>query len=154
MNEIRTPGRNITVGETCRKLNPHLFAKLDPEAKAVLNGVVIPEEDKRAPKRIRQDGKPLLNKLEAEFKTWWEMASGNTLYSQSIRFRLANGLWYKPDFIQCCAVMGWTAFEVKGPHSFRGGFENLKMAATTYRNIKWVLAWKQDGAWQQQAVLP
>lgn len=144
---IRAPGRNITVGDAVRRRNPHLFEKLDPEAKVVLDTAPLK-------KRLRQDPKPLLNKLESEFKEYHEGRTGHTLFSQSVRFRLGNGIWYKPDFIQFCSTLGVTAFEVKGPHSFRGGFENLKVAASLYQKVRWLLVWKQDGEWRQQEVLP
>lgn len=106
-------------------------------------------------KRVRQDSKPLLNKLEAEFLAKWnrEHSLNSSLLSQALRFRLANGLWYKPDFV-------WLhhspiiAYEIKGPHAHRGGFENLKMAASVYPHIVWVLWWKERGQWQEQKVLP
>jgi hypothetical protein len=114
--------------------------------------------------RLRQDHKPLLNKLEAR---WLERLKADypceTFLAQSIRFKLANGVWYKPDFF--CWAHGWpeeeakwkrfrsTAWEVKGPKSWRGGFENLKIAASTYPNIRWVLVW-DDYGWNEQEVIP
>ena len=110
-------------------------------------------------RRIRQDTKPLMNKLEAE---WHEKIKG--LYPnfpkvriQAMRFRLSRSSWYKPDFT--CSLWpdgphGPIAWEVKGPHAFRGGLENLKMAASLYPEIRWVLVWKVAGEWQQQVVLP
>lgn len=105
------------------------------------------------PKRIRQSSKPLMNKLESQ---WCEVlrrgCAPGELLIQALRFRLGNGIWYKPDFvIISCAI---TAYEVKGPHSFRGGFENLKVAASLYPEVRWILVWKQDGKWQEQEVLP
>lgn len=101
-------------------------------------------------KRIRQSAKPLLNKLEQEwldfYGKWFDV-----VHAQDIRFKLANGIWYKPDFV-CFKVS--TCWEVKGPHAFRGGFENLKVAANKYPEFKWVLVWKEHGAWKEQHVLP
>jgi len=110
----------------------------------------------RPAKRIRQDTKPLMNKLEAEWLNFGLSAPRDEAWfvmSQAMRFKLANGLWYKPDFVvRKPATI--SAYEVKGPHAFRGGFENLKMAATTYTWIKWFLVWKENGTWQEQEVLP
>lgn len=107
----------------------------------------------RPGKRIRQASKPLMNKLEQEyydrFLSWKD--STLSICVQSVRFRLANGLWYKPDFFTNAPNVG---IEVKGPHAFRGGFENLKMAAHQYPWIKWVLVWKENGEWCEQTVLP
>ena len=106
-------------------------------------------------KRLRQDTKPLLNKLEAEFQRYEEARIGEKLLPQALRFRLGNGIWYKPDFLRVRGISGrLMLYEVKGPHSFRGGFENLKVAAGLYRDMDWRLVWKQSGQWQTQDVLP
>lgn len=108
----------------------------------------------RTPKRLRQSSKPLLNKLETE---WYHVLKSTypadcPVFSQAVRFRLGNGIWYKPDFIVWGAhVYG---YEVKGKHAFRGGFENLKVAASIYKQIKWYLVWKENGQWQEQEILP
>lgn len=106
-------------------------------------------------KRVRQSSKPLLNALETE---WLEQL--NKIYpekhaqitAQAIRVRLGNGIWFKVDFVVFCNPV--TAYEVKGPHSFRGGFENLKVAASLYREVQWILVWKANGTWAQQTILP
>lgn len=110
----------------------------------------VATEGIKTPKRIRQSTKPLLNKLEDEWLAFYEKWF-DRIYAQGIRFKLANGLWYKPDFV-CFTVK--TCWEIKGPHAFRGGFENLKVAASQYPDFKWVLTWKQDGGWKEQVVLP
>ncbi len=105
--------------------------------------------------RIRQDSKPLMNKLEKE---WFSRISGterfNSVRAQSKRFKLGNGIWFKPDATAIDTMTGTeTAWEVKGPHAFRGGFENLKVAAGIYPEIEWVLVWKENGNWKVQRVL-
>lgn len=105
-------------------------------------------------RRIRQNHKPLMNKLESEFKEFHEKITGHTLIPQAIKFRLGNGIYYKPDFVQFSNTFGLSAFEVKGPHAFRGGFENLKVAASLYPQIRWILVWVEDGNWCEQVVLP
>ena len=120
--------------------NPHLYGELYMKPNA---------------KRLRQSSKPLVNELEREWLSL--ICNGDRCHSikaQAIRFRLGNGIWYKPDFT------GYqdgqlTAWEVKGPHAFRGGFENLKVAAATFLEWQWILVWKDDkGCWQHQMVLP
>ena len=133
--------------ESTKKRNPHLWAvERDEEGKAQ-RMVLCP------PKRIRQSSKPLMNGLEQSF--WNEVLNSVRpgAKAQAIRFRLANGIAYKPDFVDLSTqpLMAW---ECKGPHAFRGGLENLKMAANLYPEIYWVLVWKKDGQWQQQRVLP
>lgn len=108
-------------------------------------------------KRIRQDSKPLLNGLETEFLGYLRNdCPVSDIYPQSLRFKLGNGVWYKPDFVQRLDGQEFTAFEVKGPHAFRGGMENLKVAAHKYPWMRWKLAWKaaETGQWIIQDVLP
>jgi len=109
----------------------------------------IAKECPKPKRRIRQSHKPLMNKLEQEYHDTF--LRGHQVHIQSIRFKLANGIWYKPDFV---SAYGRKCIEVKGPHAFRGGFENLKVAASQYPWIKWVLVWKEDGQWQEQVILP
>ena len=104
-------------------------------------------------KRIRQSSKPLMNKLETEFFNCYPKDSP-CINVQSIRFKLGNGIWYKPDFVFIRPSGTWTCYEIKGPHAFRGGFENLKVAASKYPLIQWVLSWKQFDTWQSQIILP
>jgi len=119
-------------------------------------------------KRLRQSSKPLMNKLESEFyaRLLADKASFATeIRIQARRYRLGNGIWYKPDFT--ASRWPWpgqtgqtltheTAWEVKGPKAFRGGFENLKVAASLYPEIRWLLVWKnsETGQWQEQPILP
>ena len=108
------------------------------------------------PKRIRQSAKPLMNKLEQEYFERLKRIYA-IIIPQSMRFMLGNGIWYKPDFIAWplgAGSSGMIAFEVKGEHAFRGGFENLKVAANKYQNIMWVLVWKENNQWLQQTILP
>jgi hypothetical protein len=121
------------------KLNPHLTGGVSP----------IIEEGKR----VRQSNKPNLNKLETEFlqvlKTYYP---GTTINAQNRRYKLGNGIWYKPDFtalIKSCEF----AWEVKGPHAFRGGIENLKVVAACWPDVVWILIWKESGNWKQQKIL-
>lgn len=111
-------------------------------------------------KRIRQDTKPLLNKTEERALEYLKRKHPSLkILGQSIRFRLANGLWYKPDLIAFTeqVIPPWVlVYEVKGPHAFRGGFENLKMAASVYRDFAWFLLWEdppRSNNWLTQEVL-
>jgi len=112
-------------------------------------------------KRLRQDSKPLLNKLESEWFAFHRNLFPNCppIRPQSKRYKLANGLWYKPDFT-CSAYpcdmepLRETAWEIKGPFVFRGGFENLKMAAAAWPEVRFILTWKEQGEWCRQIILP
>jgi hypothetical protein len=167
----RTTERIIAgANETVRRLNPHVFGH-DPKAEVRVyrkDPVTQERTEVTAPaqgKRIRQDSKPLMNKLEAEFFNYLKaLHAGANIRVQALRFRLGNGIWYKPDFVtqetsftvshQPLKVVKQVAYEVKGPHAFRGGFENLKVAAAQWPEVRWVLVWKEQGQWKQQEVLP
>lgn len=146
------------MGDACKKLNPHVFE--DHPAP----DCVAPPCD--SPKRIRQDRKPLLNNLETEFLRWLvpNLPSETIIRAQAKRFRLGNGVWYKPDFtavingIEC-------AWEVKGNRIPRGGnrdalagrrrLDILKIAAATWPEIHWRLVEKGElGHWLILPVLP
>jgi hypothetical protein len=107
-------------------------------------------------KRIRQGEKPP-NKLEADWRRHIEAVHpGVKFRAQAIRFRLANGAWYKPDLMAWlnCRVVCW---ETKGPKQAKNvarGILTIKVAATLWPEVLFILVWRQDGAWKQQEVLP
>lgn len=105
-------------------------------------------------KRIRQSSKPRLNNLETEWRDWLlKIYRAYEITSQAIRLELGNGIWYKPDFV-VFDDGSIRVYEVKGPHAFRGGLENLKVAASKYLMMDFFLVWKEDGQWKLQEVLP
>lgn len=124
--------------ESFRRLNPQLCGQAPAPA--------APAE------RIRQDKKPLLNKLELDYADRMRVLyPEEVFYPQAVRLRLGNGVWYKPDFF----LPGGKLFiECKGPHAFRGGFENLKIAAGAHRWATFKLVWRVKGEWHEQIVLP
>ena len=164
MNKIATSAIG-NASDAVRKLNPKLFGG-KPGTDGKWEKVHAPDSEsiKKQSKRIRQDPKPLLNKLESEFLTMLTAYHPNAvIWKQALRWKLGNGIWYKPDFAAFVASYPWagapmkvtklTCWEVKGPHSFRGGFENLKVAAGMYPDISWELVWKEQGEWKKQQVL-
>lgn len=133
------------------------FVKTASGSKLILQNPMIPKK-----KRIRQSSKPLLNKLEWDFfdsvlRPKYGMLN---IHTQAMRFKLGNGIWFKVDFVvfdvstTCITEGSVRAYEVKGPFAHRGGFENLKVAASLYLQIIWYLVWKENGQWQEQRVLP
>jgi len=114
------------------------------------------------PKRLRQTNKPLMNKLEAEFYGRIKDAYPNypPIRIQAKTYRLANGLRYTPDF----TASSWpgdggpaqeTAWEVKGPWIDGDSFPKLKMAASVWPEVRWLLVWKDStGQWNEQRILP
>lgn len=113
-------------------------------------------------KRLRQSPKPELNKLETEWLAQMQkMFPVGKIRAQALKFRLGRGIFYKPDFIltyvdHSAQMNRMITYEVKGPHAFRGGFENLKVAAGLWPEVQFRLVWKDKNSreWMQQEVLP
>jgi hypothetical protein len=161
----KTADRILTgANEAVRRLNPHVFGR-SAETKAQRAS----EADKTAAiRRVRQETKPLMNKLESD---WFRALSSNpevikcTLRAQSKRLKLGNGVWYKPD-MTALTVTGITdretiskeiAWECKGPKQMKGmakGMMTIKVAASQYPEIEFRLVWRESGQWFQQIVLP
>jgi hypothetical protein len=120
-------------------------------------------EGLRVAKRLRQNTKPLLNKLEQD---WLNQLYENfpecgvaTFRAQAKTYRLANGLRYTPDFTALINIFpgGFkeTAWEVKGKWVDGDSFPKLKMAAAMWPEIRWILVWKDSkGQWREQTILP
>lgn len=114
--------------------------------------------------RIRQQSKPLLNKLETEFFSYLQAnrLMPPAIRPQAKRYKIGNGAWYKPDFTQAADAFDrsdWRehAWEVKGPSKMKGvakGLLALKAAAHQWPEVRFVLAWKEDGKWFEQEVKP
>lgn len=143
--------------------NRDALAGKRPDVKPYPAGLLAPAHPLPVKRRIRQKQGDVLNALEARFlaKLRTDYADKAVL-SQAVRLELARGIWYKPDFFIPDAMLhlgtGKTlaiAYEVKGPHAFRGGFENLKVAARVHPWVKFFLVWEDNGrVWQRQEVLP
>lgn len=110
---------------------------------------------KKSDKRIRQGEKPP-NKLEADWRLHMESITSITKFrAQAIRFRLANGAWYKPD------LMAWlggkmVCWETKGPKQMKGiarGVLTIKVAAALWPEVQFILVWRENGVWKNQVVL-
>ena len=132
-----------------QKRNPHIFSQIaDQIAPAPVAAPTIAN-----PERIRQSKKPLMNKLETEFFNHLSSLYPNwAIHAQAMTFRLANGLRYTPDFV-CISCLPMVAYEVKGKWVDGDSFPKLKMAASVYPEIEWILAWKVNGQWKDQKVL-
>lgn len=136
----------LHISEATRRRNPHLYGP--PQSSSAPVPLVTPG------KRLRQSQKPLLNKLETRWFAVLQttLPKGIVIHAQAMRFELARGIWYKPDFAAFVAGT-LNAWEVKGPRAFRGGFENLKVAATVFPEVVWKLVWEDGGQWREQVVL-
>lgn len=174
MSGRHTSAGEMQVSEATRRLNPNLFSRPAEQAVRI---IVNPETELRnniaqaERKRLRQSDKPIMNKLETRF---YEeqlvpdyVLKGEAVHIQAVRLELARGIWYKPDFFLPAAFSrmpagggkgrhrGALAYEVKGPKVFRGGFENLKVAARVHPWITFYLVWEDEktGRWDRQEIL-
>jgi len=129
-----------------RRLNAGMFP-------APMNADPVP-----AKKRLRQSAAPVLNRLEMRFHGHLLATyEPDSVFAQAVRVELARGHWFKPDFYVAphASCTRPTFFETKGPKSFRGGFENLKVAARVHKWAKFFLVWEDEaGRWQRQEILP
>ena len=135
------------------KMLPQVMAQLAAQRSPRALGTALPLEVEATPgqRRVRQT-RQTMNKLELAYQDMLRVEfRGKTVLPQSVRIRLGNGAWYKPDFF----IPHLNLFvEVKGPHSFRGGFEYLKIAASEHGWAKFRLVWKEQGKWFRQEILP
>jgi hypothetical protein len=104
-------------------------------------------------KRLRQRSTPKLNKLEQEaFLMVNQQHTDMTIRHHSVTFDLANGVRYTPDIV---GIRKWAmiCWEIKGPHSWDDAIVKLKVAASVWPDIKWILLWKENGQWHEQVIL-
>lgn len=148
---------------SCEKLNKWDSENAAAPRKFKLASGTVTEA---APKRIRQRTKPLMNKLEAAYFEVLKLKllalpNATIIRAQAKTYVIANGMRYSPDF-SCSSwpVAGEpnreTCWEVKGPHAFDGALDKLKMAATVWPEVRWILVWKEKGTgrWLEQIVRP
>lgn len=122
-----------------------------------------PLDPARPSRRIRQDTKPLLNKLETKFLNRIKDLYPNypPIRAQAKTFRLCNGVRFTPDL--SCSI--WpvengaareTCWEIKGPKSWDDAIVKVKMAAHEFPEICWRFVWKDKTTkeWCEQILLP
>lgn len=135
--------------EATRRLNAHLLGNVTPD---IPSPVKVAQNGLESPKKRMRQSRDKLNKLETAYLAF--LVENNpkcTVFCQAIRLKLGNGIWYKPDFYIPEDLL---FIEVKGPKAFRGGFENLKVAAGIHKWASFRLVWRESGVWQSQEVLP
>lgn len=164
MNDLAKIAEKLLLSESTKRLNSHLSGPGAISGESPRSGpeASIISEGPRPGKRIRQSSASL-NKLEQE---WFNILNVQfPMYprprAQAVRFRLCNGVTYTPDVFIPCWPSGEeggpampTAFEVKGKHAWDDAIVKLKMAASEWPEIKFVLVWKEGGQWHSQRVLP
>ena len=154
-NDANAVEAKLPLSEATKRKNPHLwpeptYAELKQAQKAIEK--LFPQIAERTAKRLRQSTKPVMNKLEQEwFQELQRRHPTLPIHCQAIRFKLCNGVSYTPDMF--AFRYGW-AWEVKGKHTWDDAIVKLKMAARIWPEITWTLAWKENGQWQTQQILP
>ncbi len=111
---------------------------------------------------IRQSRKPKLNQTEQQFSAWLHALCPDAfIVEQDITFRIANGSRFTPDAVVFHPLIGTIdAYEVKPErrHDSRWLTDDsrlkLILAAKTFPFIRWHLAYKQNGNWVTQQILP
>ena len=132
---------------------PQVHAQLAAQRSPIAVSAGVPLQIEAAPhqRRVRQS-RQTMNKLELAYADILRGEfRGERVLAQKVRLWLANGDWYKADFFVPSRQL---FIEVKGPHSFRGGFEFLKVAAAQHDWAKFRLVWKHKGQWMHQTILP
>lgn len=144
--------RRLSLADCNPKFLERNRAEIEQQTKSRAIGIERLAEVEAAPqeRRMRQSAIKL-NALETDYQDVLHMKYGkDDVVAQSIRVRLASGAWFKCDFF----VKSERLFiECKGPHSFRGGFEFLKVAASIHTWAKFRLVWRVSGQWKFQEVL-
>lgn len=137
------------------KMQAQVAASLYPEKAVSMRsgGVSTSWVGVDTPKRLRQSQKQP-NKLETAFAAYLEQTQPTLtgLRAGCVTLQLANGVRYTPDLV------GWvgddlTAWEVKGFMRDDAAVK-LKVAASLWPEISFVLVWKDQGCWRQQEILP
>lgn len=143
------------VSESTRRRNPHLYDVQQMNKGLAGLAEKIYSDMNKPKKRLRQDSKPSMNKLEREFFAYITRLHPTVKFHvQAVTFKLANGLRYTPDFTGLINGQQM-AYETKGVWVDGDSFPKLKMAATVFTDTKFVLCWKDktSGAWQFQEIL-
>lgn len=112
---------------------------------------IAPETKAVGAPRVRQRVGPEMNKTETQFLEYLNRTGcrDDRIRFNAIRFELANGLHFKPDF----TVNGVVCYEAKGPWASRDAFPRLKMAARLYPEFTWYLATSQTSRMRGVIVL-
>ncbi len=146
-----------SMAESVHRATAGLAATVEPKGKTLVEVFAAEAESKR----IRQDAKPVMNKLESDWYRLlslgtWDGREVRSLRAQALRFKIANGAWYRPD-VTCLLDGKMAAFECKGPKQMRSmarGMLTVKTAAFQWPEVEWTLVWREAGRWRTQRVLP
>lgn len=144
--------------ESTRRLNPTLFGQGTVKAKTS-NGVQYGTTVQ--PKRVRQRGGPKMNKLEEAFLLQLRaMYPKAKIYVQAFALRIANGAVYWPDFVVIEDLGDGCSrshvFETKGPLMRDDSVVKLKVAASLFPHLSFVLAWRasRTSPWNLEQIHP
>lgn len=67
---------------------------------------------------------------------------------EKMKFRLATGTWYTPDFVEVLADGSFWIHEVKGGHIYEDSIIKFKVAAEQYPLWRWTKTQWSEGEWK------
>ncbi len=115
----------------------------------------------KAPKRIRQSSKPLLNKTEQRCFDYLSSSMIDAVVKEKpMTFRLCNGVRLTPDIgvFMIPGEMKPRMIDVKGQQQIQDdAVVKLKFAAKEWPMFAWLIMWEIDGVhgnWCVQEILP
>ena len=146
----------LKVQERIVRDNPNIFLDVKKVLQKAFPGVPVTIASDQK-KRVKQ-GEKLPNKLERDWQRHLEAFYPSLkFHAQRLRFRLANGAWYRVD-ISCLNFEGRvTCWETKGPREMKNvdrGILTIKFAATAWPEVRFILVWRDKGGWHEQEILP
>lgn len=113
----------------------------------------------KQPKKVRlrqANPEKELNKTETAAKLWLESKEIAT-EAHGLTLKLGNGTVYTPDLIHLHPITHKiTAYEVKGKHAWDDAIVKVKVAASKYRAITFILVWRENrrAPFQEQLMHP
>ena len=139
------------------KMMPQVMAQLAAQRSPRALGAGLPVEVEAPESRIRQKAGEALNKTERLFLEWLKQKYPEDQFvvgSQRLRFRLANGAWYKPDNdLWDRETNRLTLFEVKGYMRPKDAL-TLKVVASLYPWLTFKIVSRKGSTWEISEVLP
>ncbi len=93
------------------------------------------------------------SKLERDFALHLAVEEGIATYYEPFRLRLANGAYYKPDFMVINPDRTMTIFEVKG-HFREAAKVRVKVAASLHPYFRFIVVTRSEGVWHLEEFKP
>ena len=146
LDQIKNPATRRQIMEQDARQNARQLSRTGTTNEAPPTGGGNPAPVSSPKKRIMQRIKPLMNKLETRFSEYLaERYPSDNWHPQAVTLKLANGLRYYPDFVNFNLA---TVYEVKGEWIDGDSIPKLKMAASVYPELNFILvSWDKKVNW-------